>query len=229
MAVELRGVTADAQGNTPTATPARPTGVAAGDLLLAFHASDVDGSFAAMTAPSGWTQIGLGPTGATLPFLKVWQRIATGSEATSYAFPDSTGANGSAVVVALYGQNATTPVSAGPTFSSSTSASTSHVAPSVTGVADGVLLTAHVAHSNNTTRTYTPPAGMTELADPTSGDNGWVALGVNMLALAAGGATGTKTATCSGSTTYVTVSLVVQPSSGGANVALRTGGFLQLL
>ena len=228
MPVELRGATADAQGNTPTATPTKPTGVVAGDLLLGFQASDVDGSFAAMTAPAGWLQIGLGPTGATLPFLKVWQKAATGSEPASYGFPDATGANGSAAIVALYGHNSTTPVSAGPTFSSSTTASTSHVAPSVTGVDGGVLLTAHVAHSNNTTRTYTPPTGMTELADPTSGDNGWIALGVNMLALAAGGATGTKTATCSGSTTYVTVSLVVQPSSG-LNVALRTGGFLQLL
>ena len=143
MPVELRAATADAQGNTPTATPAAPAGAAAGDLLLAFHASDVDGNFAAMTAPAGWTQIGLGPTGATLPFLKVWQKVATGSESTSYGFPDSTGANGSAAIVALYGQHASTPVSAGPTFSSSTTASTSHVAPSVTGVAGGVLLTAH--------------------------------------------------------------------------------------
>ena len=229
MPVELRAATADAQGNTPTATPAAPAGAAAGDLLLAFHASDVDGNFAAMTAPAGWTQIGLGPTGATLPFLKVWQKVATGSESTSYGFPDSTGANGSAAIVALYGQHASTPVSAGPTFSSSTTASTSHVAPSVTGVAGGVLLTAHVAHSNNTTRTYTPPSGMTELADPTSGDNGWIALGVNMLALSAGGATGTKTATCSGSTPWVTVSLVVAPAAAGVSVARRTGGFLQLL
>ena len=228
MPVELRGATADAQGNTPTATPVRPTGVIAPDLLLAFHGSDVDGSFAAMTAPAGWAQIGQGPTGSGLPYLKVWQKTATGSEPTSYAFPDSTGANGSAVVVALYGHNTTTPISAGPTFSSSTSASTAHIAPSVTGIAGGVLLTAHLGHTNNTTRTYTPPTGMTELADPTSGDNGWIALGVNMLALAAGGATGTKTATCSGSTTWVTVSLVVQPSSG-ISTGVRTGGFLQLL
>lgn len=225
--VTYRHATADSQGNAGTATATKPTGVTSGDLLLAVQTTDLDGTLGAMTAPSGWTEVGSQfQTG--VGGMKVWQKVAGGSEPASYAFPDSTSSNGSVVVAAFYGQHTSTPLAVSPTFAVNGSSTTSHPAPSVTGVAGGMLVTAHLAGTNATSRTYTPPSGMTEIADTALASSGYIATEVNTLTLAAAGATGTKTATPSASTPYVTMSLVIAPASG-TNLAQRTGGFLVLL
>lgn len=211
MAVSFRSASEDARGNTNSVVPTPPTGVQAGDLLLAVQASDLDGSLSAMTAPSGWTEIA-STSRSDVGFVKVWQKTATASEPSTYTFPDSTSAHCSIVVVALSGYDPSQPLAVTPTFSNGASSST-HTAPSVTGTAGGLLLTAHIAGTAGTTRSYTTPSGMTLAQDSTLSSGGWILLGVYHQALAAGGATGTKTATCSSSRPYVTMSLVVQQPS----------------
>lgn len=221
MAVAVRSVTFDGEGNTPSATVTKPAGTIEDDLLVAVATSDNDGSLAAMTAPAGWAESGTGVGGtAGTAFMKTWRKVATASEPADYTFPDSDGAHAAAVILCLTGVDTTTPIAVDATYNVSTSDSTSHPAPSVAGVADGLLITAHCAEVGGTSRTYTPPSGMTEQADFNSTASPWLTLEVNTLALTADGATGTKTATCSGAEPFTCMSLVV---AAGSTID-KTGG-----
>src|SRR3712207_3036272 len=104
MAVVFRAATDDARGTSTNAVPDTPVGVVEGDLLICVQTSDVNGSLAAMTAPAGWTQIG-SSSRVDVGFMKVWRKTATASEPASYTFVDSSSAHGSAVVVAVTGQD----------------------------------------------------------------------------------------------------------------------------
>jgi hypothetical protein len=215
VAVDFQTASQDAQGNATHCTAAKPTGTVSGDLLLAFHMSDRDGSLASMTAPDGtWTLIGSDASvGGETPYLKIWQKIAGGSEPTSYTFQDATGANSALGILRFTGHDPTNPLVASPSITNTTADSASHVANSVTGVAGGMLVTAHFGETGGTTRSYTgSPAGMTERVDAAPASGGWVVLGVFTEPLAAGGATGTRTATCSAATPYATAALVIAPA-----------------
>lgn len=188
----------------------RPTGTVSGDLLIAIHGSDRDGTAAAMTAPAGWTLAGQSSQ-TNAGFVKVWWKIAGGSEPSTYTFPDSTASDAALIVLCFQGGtfDAASPFAVAVTFGGSNTSSTSHVAPSVAGVDDGELVTAYFGGTGtNGTRTYSPPSGMTERGDV---GGGWVVLAAYTLDLAADGATGTKTATCSASVASVTASLVIAP------------------
>lgn len=188
----------------------RPTGTVSGDLLIAIHGSDRDGTAAAMTAPAGWTLAGQSSQ-TNAGFLKIWWKIAGGSEPSTYTFPDSTASDAALIVLCFQGGtfDAASPFAVAATFGGSNTSSTSHVAPSVAGVDDGELVTAYFGGTGtNGTRTYSPPSGMTERGDV---GGGWVVAAAYTLDLAADGATGTKTATCSASVASVTASLVIAP------------------
>ena len=232
MAVQVRDSTANSQGNSPNPFVTVPATVQAGDLLIAFHTADTSATYSGMAFPSPdplgeWSQLPatgtpIPPRKATdtapyqQPLMEIFYKIATVSDpGTAYTFVDANGANGSVVLVAVFGQEPgddSTVLFTGVTYGSSATAATSHPAPSVTGVAGGLLITAHCGGNSGATRTYTPPTGMTELQD-TSITSGWIVTEVNVLALAAAGATGNKDATCSASCPYVTASLVVVPAA----------------
>lgn len=209
MAVQFRSASEDARGNQNTVIPTPPAGTTDGDLLLAVQASDQDGSLSAMDAPAGWSEIG-SSSRTNVGFVKVWQKIATASEPDNYHFVDSTDANCDVIVVALHGYDQNQPIAVSPVFASG-SATEFHPAPSVPGVDGGLLLTAHVAGTNGITRSYSPPNGMTEAQESTLSSDGWILLEVNYKELTSSSATGKKTATCSASRPYVTMSLVVNP------------------
>lgn len=91
----------------------RPGGAQPGDVMLAAVSYRL-GSAAAATAPAGWSLIRsdscTGP-GQTLQTQRVYLRVTTGSEPSSYAwqFPSATGASG--VVVSYAGVDTAAPVS----------------------------------------------------------------------------------------------------------------------
>jgi hypothetical protein len=211
--VLFRAASEDARGTTTAPTPVPPAGTASEDYLLAVQTSDYRGSLDAMTAPdNSWSLLG-STSRSDVGFVKVWRKIATGSEPASYTWPDSTSAHSNVVITALYGYDPSQPLAVTPTFSDG-AASTSHSAPSVTGTAGGMLITAYVAGTNGTTRDYTgTPAGMSLAQDATLSSAGYLLTEVYYQALTAGGATGAKTATCSASTPFITMSLVVQQPS----------------
>lgn len=212
-AVEFRAASEDARGNTTTATVSRPSGTQEGDLLLAIQATDEDGSLAAMTAPAGWSEIGSYSRFTDVGAIKVWRKTATASEPTTYAFPDSTSAHCSVVMIALHGHDPSMPIAVLPTFAEGGAAST-HTAPSVVGEADGMLITAHLAGTDGSVRSYSTPSGMTQVAQSGLSSDAWIRLGVFRQSLSSGGATGGKTAVCSAAEPFIAMSLVVRaPSS----------------
>jgi hypothetical protein len=199
----------------------KPAGLAVGDLMIAWHYADNDGSLAAMGAPTGWNLLGsdAGVSGGH-PYVKVWTRVATSGDvaAATFTFTDSAASifNSVAILAITAGTyDATTPTSAVTFQNGGTASSTSHTAPSMTGVVDGLLCTSHGSDTGGTAATYTPPSGMTEQADTNSGAGSYTALEVNTLALTSTAATGTKTATCTVSRPWKGSTLVVNPSGGG--------------
>jgi hypothetical protein len=219
-----------AAGNDP-AVVTKPSGLAVGDLMLAFHVGDNDALLANMTAPASWTEIAsqAAVTGAQ-PAMKVWHRIATSTETAASNFSFSAGGGGVfcsagilAITVGTF--DPTAPLS--PAFTINASNSTAHVAPSLTGIVNGLLVTAHSTDQGGASSTsYTPPSGMTEHVD-TAASTGWTCVEVNTLAVTSTAATGTKTATCTHSRPATSVSLIVSPAP--SDVARRTAGFLTLL
>ena len=149
---------ATATGTTTTVAAGSPTGVAAGDVLVA--AVTVRGA-PTITPPAGWTQVRV-DSNATTVRQAVFVRTATGaSEGSTWRL---SGAQTSVVqVVAYRGVAATSPVvgSAGVTGTGTTI--TSPAAPAVAGAA--VLTFAGTASATS----LTPTAPLTERSEQTSG------------------------------------------------------------
>ena len=183
--------------------------------MIAFQASDNDGSLASMTAPGGWTQV-TQVGGSSSGYSKIWRKVATSGDvaASSFQFQDYTGSNTvvgiMAIQVGTYDPSffASSPATAdgGGTFTAS------HIAPTQpNGVVNGLLITFHCADTGGTQRSYTgTPSGMTKrIEDAVS----YSLLGVFTQLLVASGATGTRTATSSGAPRWNAHSLVVLPSA----------------
>jgi hypothetical protein len=210
--VTFRGSSEDARGLSTNPVPAPPAGTVAGDLLVAIQTSDLNGSQAAMTAPTGWTEAGSSGRLGT-GFMKVWTKVATGSEPASYSFLDETDSQGSAVIVAVTGQDPAAPLVATPSFNNGTD-STAHTAPAVTGATGGILITAHLAGTGGTTRTYSAsPAGMALVRQSTLSTGANILTAVYQQGLVGTAITDAKTATVSASTSWVTMALVVTPDA----------------
>lgn len=213
--VSTGGATSATAGATFTVT--KPAGVASGDLLLAYQYGDESSVEAQLTGPSGWTLLGTKSDlqSAGCGILKIWQKTATGSEPASYTFGVGSGGNntdGDCAILAFTAGtfNSATPTTT-PTFGGSGTVNNNSVAPSVTGVVDGLLLCSFHALGGNAT--WTPPAGMTEIVDFKS-SGVWTASEVASLALTSTAATGTKTATSSvGGMTDLSSSLIVNPTA----------------
>jgi hypothetical protein len=176
-----------------------------------------------MSAPAGWTEQGsTGRLGAG--FMKVWTKVATAGEPSSYSFLDETDSQGSTVIVAVTGQDPTAPLVATPTFNNGTDA-TGHTAPAVTGATGGLLLTAHLAGTGGTTRTYSAsPAGMALVRQSTLSTGANILTAVYQQGLTGTAATDAKTATVSASTPWVTMALVVTPDAAAVAQTVAPDG-----
>lgn len=190
--------------------------------MIAWHVADNDQvSLSSMGAPSGWTLLGQAGLDADVaPSVRVWLRVATSSDASagSFAFTNSQSSvfNSVAILAFTSGTYDSATPTAGLTFQDGGTASSSSVAaPSIAGVVDGLLCTAHGQDTGGNSATFTPPSGMTEWADTNSGSGSYTSLEVNTLALSSTSLTGSKTATSSVSRPWRAASLVVNPASGG--------------
>jgi hypothetical protein len=158
----------------------KPSGVAAGDLLIAFMCGD---SSAAWTGDTGWTELIDGRASVGLPGVRVAYKIATGSEGSSYTFTCSQ-TTGSGVILAY--RNAAVDV----TGSAAGASFGDVVATSITLSADGLLL-GFFAHSSGS-RSFTAPSGMSLIAEDTdSAQPSFALFGQEVTA----GATGSRTST----------------------------------
>lgn len=150
-----------------TVTVTKPTGTVSGDLLVAVQILDIDGgSFANMTAPSGWTELSnsasVGST--TGGYGKVWTKAAGGSEASSYAFTGATNSANYVTILRINGHNATTPISGAPVWQWRTIAHAAFpqnlVGPGVNFGANGLLINTFHEQNINSGATITAPSGM---------------------------------------------------------------------
>ena len=183
-------------------------GVYTGDVMLA--AIGVEGGFANVTPPAGWTAVTNVNSGATYGQI-VYRRVATGAEPAYYTFTHASAvANLSGGIVAYRGVSNVTPVDASATQANASG--TNVVAPSITtttGCARVVGL-----YSSFSASSMTPPGGTTERLDVVTNEPAW---DINVTAadeiLNVPAATGTRTATA----TVAGVNI-------GALIALRAAG-----
>ena len=181
-------------GILTTVTVPRPTGVRAGELLIAVHLTDNDGSLATMTAPAGWVQRSSASSSAG--FGKIWTLTAGTSEPGEYVFGTDTDAMGHVTLLRVTGADTSSPLYSGTTWSNVAVAMSSHVAASITPTGDALLICGFMfVFGPPSATTWTLPGGMTAqgpLVQP----------GTYMQAIVASepvvsGATGTRTATSS--------------------------------
>ena len=200
-AVAFRAAANNRQSSTAsggTLTVNKPTGTLSGDVMLA--SITVVTNTSTVTAPAGWGLVqSVNQTNGNTSRLYTYYKVAGAAEPASYAWTFS-GANVGTVggIASFTGVDTASPIDA--SASQTTASSTSHTAPSVTTTVAGDMLV--TIHSFASSRTWTPPGGMTEAVDRYSrngtGGSG-VSLGMNYEARPATGATGTRTAVASGS------------------------------
>lgn len=215
MAVQFRAASqANSQdtgvGGGPTIS--RPAGTQTGDLLICVIIQDRDAGANALSTPTGWTKVSSSSPPTSSPgWVHVYTKTAQAGDPASWQFVNSSSGQPdiTAGMIAVFGHDPTTPLASGPTWQYSSANGTTHTAPSVTGVVDGLLVCAFGrSDSGSATATFTLTASLTERVDH-SGTSSWTSLAIGTQSLAAAGATGTRTATCSDSAQWTGMSLVV--------------------
>jgi hypothetical protein len=144
MSVAVRSASSGSQTeNLGVATVTAPTGLTAGDLLVAVACVDNDDPTTVITAPSDWAPQGtdsnaaLGSTAGGI--IRVFLKQAGSSEPGSYDFDRTTGGTWIGMVVHVLALTGAAPATFIPGFGSG-SATTSQVAPAVPGAVGGLLV-----------------------------------------------------------------------------------------
>ncbi len=201
-AITFRSSTTTGGDGSPI-TLARPTGTAAGDVLIAHVALRDD---VPLTAPAGWASIN---TSSTAPYSTVYYKVAGGSEPTSYTWIPSSGVRYAAGLGAWSNVRNVSPIHARAAGSGKGS---SIVAPSVTTTRSDTMLVAFWSISDN--GGVTVPATMTERWDIDSSQSGarnqQVQTSMATETLGAVGASGTRTASAGASESNVGLTIALQ-------------------
>jgi len=206
-------------GSTLTIT--RPTGVVANDVMIA--AIGVTPSSAVITPPAGWALVrrtdNAGPTANSLA---VFYKVAVGGEPGTYAWGVSGASFAVGGIQAFSGVDTANPIDV--ENGQTTPSGTAHATPNVTTtVGNAMVVTAHTFASS---RTWTPPSGMSESYDRPSGANSATGQSIagSRVLQAVAGATGAKTATAAGNAdvgnTHI---LALRPASANLNIATPSG------
>ncbi|MBP2370214.1 hypothetical protein [Pseudonocardia parietis] len=189
----------DVEGSTVSCP--RPTGVQAGDLLVAFVARSQTSASTTSFSASGWTVAGFFAGSSSYGPVAVMWRAAGSSEASSYTFTSNGFADLDQFIVhilAFTGASTTDPILVTPAKNDAGSNSSSVTAPSISLPSAGVLLCWFAAiHYTESSVSLSTPSGMTERVDA-----GGVWLHPSTCTEdRSSGSTGTRTATYSGGTT----------------------------
>jgi hypothetical protein len=207
--ITFRSASQAANRGATTLALGRPSGIQAGDVLVAsldLHFSTA--SAPAITPPTGW-QLALTETASGGLVKATYWHVAAASEPTSYTWKFSAASAASGIVLAYTGVDPTTPIDA--SAGQANAKGTRITAPSVTASVAGSMLVALFGSSTSTT--FTPPTGMAERGD--------VAVSSGTLkssseacdaVLAAAGATGTRTAVAAKSATAIGQLVVLRPA-----------------
>ncbi len=201
---------------TNSVTVTKPTGLAAGDVLLAYivqRGNRFPLSSNMVSTPTGWTLVLANDNGSSLGVV-MYRKVATASEPASYAWTLGASDRTLGSIVAFRGVDNTTPVNV--SGAQANAASTTYTAPSVTTTAANTMLVTFFAATNGNASVNTA-TGMTQAFAASSGGgagpNG-ASIGSSYAIQAAAGASGTKTSTANTSLTSngATVALTAFPS-----------------
>lgn len=199
-------------GAISSAQIAKPAGLTAGDVMLAWIGQG--GSYPSLvkTAPSGWSKLGELRNGSNLTVAYYW-KLATATEPGTYQFEFNQSDRAMGVIAAFRGADPSAPINASAIATSAASASATALIPSVTTSVGGALLVgAFVAANGNVS--IAPQASMRALAAAASGagPNG-VAFEIASETLGAPGASGGRSATVSGAQLSIGMSVALKASS----------------
>jgi PKD repeat protein len=131
-----------------------PASVSAGDALLLFesHASTV----VTASAPSGWTPVG--STSHSNLTTNVYEKVATAADASSTVGVTYSASVKASLIVADYTNTAAAPIE---TSLSSTS-TTVHATPALTGLTAGTVVVSYWTDKSTTTTAWNTPAAVTK-------------------------------------------------------------------
>jgi hypothetical protein len=215
MAIAFRAVTTLAQAAATTVTLTVPTGVVAGDLLLAvLHVGGGTGT--TITPPTGWELV-LRTNDGTSEATAVYRRRYLADTPASHSWT-ITAAACVAALLAYGGADQVTPIDAA--AGQANASSTSATAPSVTTTKSSALLVG-IWGAATGAPTATLPAGFTERFDLAG-----AALALSGADQVQGtlGASGTKVATLSGASVNIGTLLALAPSALNTPTAVRDEG-----
>ena len=165
---------------TTTLTCGQPSGLTAGDLMVAVLTSPADG---ATWSKSGWTALSA-PAGLIPSHMVLW-KIADSGDVSSWDgdFTLSTSSNGVGAVLRISGAHATVPIASSvyeDAYAEGGSPSTTPDAPA-SGIVGLKNYLALVTIGLNNDRTLTVPSGYTEVLDANDSDNCTSAAGYKVL------------------------------------------------
>jgi phage-related protein len=206
-------------------TAAKPGGLAENDVIVAVMFA----TGGPMTPPDAdWHQAGSDGLTPGVSIGKVWTKVAGPDEPSSYDWGMSN--SDSAVLFLSAHTDVRTSAPVGDlTWGGATTPASAQVAPAQAPAALGSMIVAAWGATGGG-GSYLPPAEMSECGDTTTA---WQFGATAYEARPSTGDTGSRTATCSASTGYLSVSLVLMPA-GGEDVAETTvwidatGGMTQL-
>lgn len=206
-AIAQRGTATSGTSTNGSITIAKPTGVVAGDVMIANIAQSDDNDTVSNNANlSGWTLIaGADLAGITERYGTVLYKVAGASEPANYTFDLDNDATGNAgAIIAFSGVDTTGGVTASgaaggpfdvdPGNLNVTNASTATTSSITTVSANAaVIMLAQVAGSNSnySSWTTTSPGGLTELYDAGTNSNERASVGAAWAIKATAGTTGT--------------------------------------
>lgn len=196
-------------------TITKPADLVSGMLLIT-GLQFLSGSNATITPPAsgGWTLINRTNNGTVSGMAAYW-KLATGSEPASYVWSIAGESGFIGFMTSFANINTTTPLD-GTAAGQANNATVSFATPAMTTtVANAVVVSVHGANTGN--KTFTPPAGMTEIKDFTSGIFSGQSMSAAWVAQASAGTTGTKTATISSSSTGNSIIFALNPRANSGS------------
>jgi hypothetical protein len=220
------GTVAGATNTVASVAITKPTGLAAGDYMLAWVSAAADST--SMTAPSGWSSLTsqASDQANNIPISTLYGKVANSTDAAAANFtftstPYTSSTAGISVVLAAITTgtyDTTTPVTTGGWTTvvrgSAGSGQTTQTVASMTGVNHGLWLPLFSCDTNNNAETYPSSSGSATLV--AQRQDQYSLVGMYQQALSAAGATGSLTVTPSGTNTsngIATVGALVNPGA----------------
>lgn len=208
MAVQFRSFDTSGNGSSPRSVP-QPAGVASGDLLL-LHVSS-NSNVAPTSVPSGFTLV---DSIGTAPTIYVYAKTAGGSEPATYDVSWASGTH-NAAVSAFYSDTGVALIV--DVHANQTNTSADRNLPSIDTTIVNTLLVGLASTGTNVSTT--PAASLSERYDVGTGPRLWMATE----AIAAVGATGTRTQSGTDATNNVVALAIAQDPEDVATGGLTMG------